>query len=205
MIPEPPQPKDPLVAALTEKVKSGEMTIVEAAKEKKAATSTGDFHVSQGNNDWYTPAEYIEAARAVMGGIDLDPASSDHAQQIVQATAYFTQETNGLQQEWHGRVWMNPPFSMPLVKSFAEKMVVEFSSGRVQQAVVITNNGTETQWFHSLLNSSKVFCLLRSRAKFYSPDSSVIAARQGQVIFYFGSYPEKFNEIFSNFGAVAYL
>lgn len=205
IIPEPVKPKDPVIAAVTEKVKAGEMTVMEAAKEIKAATSTGDFHVSQGNNDWYTPAEYIEAARAVMGGIDLDPASSDQANQVVQSSSYFTKETNGLQQEWHGRVWMNPPFSMPLIKQFAEKMADEFESGRVQQAIVITNNGTETQWFHTLLKTSGVFCLLRSRAKFYSPGSDVMAARQGQVIFYFGDQKEKFAEIFNSFGAVAYL
>lgn len=159
-------------------------------------------HVSQGNDDWYTPPEYITAAKEVMGEIDLDPASSDVANQTVQAKTYFTQETDGLKQEWFGRVWMNPPFSMPLIQRFTDKLLEEFNAGRIDQAVVITNNGTDTRWFHTLLQAAGIFCLLSGRVQFYSPFNDSLAPRQGQVIFYLGSNKEKFLEVFSRLGVI---
>lgn len=36
-------------------------------------------------DSWYTPASYIEAARAVMDGIDLDPFSSEKANSTIRA------------------------------------------------------------------------------------------------------------------------
>jgi DNA N-6-adenine-methyltransferase (Dam) len=64
-----------------------------------------------GENQWFTPPEYLAAARQVMGGIDLDPATHPAAQQTIAADRFFTPKENGLLQEWHGRIWLNPPYS----------------------------------------------------------------------------------------------
>ena len=61
-------------------------------------------------NDWRTPRKYLDAARAVMGEIDLDPASSAEANETVRAIQFYTENENGLGQPWKGRVWLNPPF-----------------------------------------------------------------------------------------------
>jgi hypothetical protein len=64
-----------------------------------------------GDNEYLTPPKYIEAARDVLGTIDLDPASCHEGQVNVRAAQYFTKEEDGLQQQWHGRVFLNPTWS----------------------------------------------------------------------------------------------
>ena len=54
----------------------------------------GRHHRTQftGETEWYTPAEYVEAARACLGGIDLDPATSPLAQDTIRAARFFTRD-----------------------------------------------------------------------------------------------------------------
>lgn len=64
---------------------------------------------SNQTNEHYSPTRPVEAARAVMGAIDLDPASCALANETVRASAFFSKLDDGLKQKWHGRVWLNPP------------------------------------------------------------------------------------------------
>jgi hypothetical protein len=105
----------------------------------RARTWTGD-------TEWYTPPTILEAARGVLGAIDLDPASSD-AQQVmspVKATRYHTVDDSGLDMPWRGRVWLNPPYARGRIDRFVGKMVWSYQTGDMVAGILLTNSATET-------------------------------------------------------------
>ncbi len=69
--------------------------------------------------------EILEDVRAVLGQIDLDPASCEFAQKRVKAKRYFTKQDDGLQQRWFGNVFLNPPYQMPAIEQFTDKLLEE--------------------------------------------------------------------------------
>lgn len=208
------------IPELVEKVDSGEISVSAAALA--AALDDGvqheiiheindggrvlevikkHVHVSQnsGENEWYTPPEFIEAARSVMGCIDLDPASSDIANNIVKADKYYTKANDGLFEEWKGNIWMNPPYSQPLVSNFIDK----FINSEFNQAVILVNNATETKWFQSIAEISQAICFPSSRIKFLDVNGEPkMYPLQGQSLLYFGDDKDKFINEFKKFGFV---
>jgi hypothetical protein len=64
---------------------------------------------SSKTNEHYTPREYIEAARELMGSIDLDPASCAEANETVKAAKWYGKREDGLSMNWAGNIWLNPP------------------------------------------------------------------------------------------------
>jgi phage N-6-adenine-methyltransferase len=160
---------------------------------------------NSGNNEWYTPSEYIAAARWVLGDIDLDPASSVIANQTVGAKQYFTAEDDGLLQEWRGRVWMNPPYASELIGRFADKLAAHFAGGDVSEAVVLVNNATETGWFQVMLEQASAVCFVKRRIRFIDMAGNPSGAPlQGQAILYLGKNVSTFARAFAGFGAVLY-
>ena len=189
------------VAALPEEQRTEVLQRVEAGETVKAALP----HVAHnsGQNEWYTPGPWVEAARATMGGIDCDPASSAIANERVRATAIWTAEDDGRERVWGERVWMNPPYAQPLVADFCEALAVRFERGEVKQACVLVNNGTETAWFHRLLSVASAVCFPRTRVRFLAPSGEPSGSPlQGQACVYLGSNRAAFTKHFSAFGVV---
>ena len=173
-----------------------EQKIREIQEEKKLYKAQGT-----GENEWYTPIEIIEMARVVMGGIDLDPASCEEANKVVSATSFFTAKTDGLKHDWHGRVWLNPPYSRDLMPAFVQKLLSEVNAGRVSQAIMLSHNNTDTAWFHSVCSKISCVCFPKKRIKFYR-GKNVAAPVNGQAFFYIGKNSSQFYGEFSKMGIV---
>ncbi len=178
--------------------------------------SNSDAPQKQKSNEWYTPAKYIEAARKVMDGrIDLDPASCELANRTVKATRFYTAKENGLAQEWHGNVWLNPPYGrvhpeltgstrswQPL---FIQKLIEEYDRGNVEQAILLLlGNAIFKQWFPPLWRYLICFhpdSIAFTRPGRTHPDTDRLGF--GSIFLYLGKNEQKFIDVFSSFGTVA--
>jgi hypothetical protein len=159
----------------------------------------------KGSVEWYTPQRYIEAVREVLGEIDLDPASCADANKIVRAKQFFTQEDNGLEQAWHGRVFMNPPYGVQNGESvaamFCNKAIGEYESGKIEACIILVNSLHSQAWQAPLYKYP--ICLVNHRIKFVSGDGKENDNPTFQNIFvYLGREPEKFARAFSAVGFV---
>jgi phage N-6-adenine-methyltransferase len=155
-----------------------------------------------GDEQSYTPPEYVESARQVMGGIDLDPASNPTAQKTVAAQKYYTADDDGLTKEWEGCVFLNPPYTVRVIDGFIEKLITDYGAGKVRDAVLLTNNSTDTSWFHRAAEKSSAVCFTKGRINFQKPDGSTSSPTNGQAFFYFGSKVQKFVDVFGKHGLV---
>lgn len=155
---------------------------------------------SQGTTEWYTPAWIIDLARRLMGGIDLDPATSEQAQQTVQATRYYTESDDGYSKPWAGRVWLNPPFDD--TPRWVRRLGAAYEDRDVSQAVLLVNSAPGYVWWEELYRAYPV-CLLRERVRFVRPDGTIGGqAKKGTTIAYFGPSPTEFNRLFSLYGRI---
>ena len=157
-----------------------------------------------GNSEWYTPPEYIDLARQVLGDIDLDPASCELAQRTVKARNFYTKADNGLTKPWYGRVWLNPPYGNPDMSLFVDKLLEERNAKRVKAAILLSHNFTDTRWFQKAAMLCQAVCFTRGRIGFINQKGEPCASpANGQTFTYFGPDTGKFFDVFSaNVGVV---
>lgn len=116
-------------------------------------------------DEWYTP-RYIFDALGVT--FDLDVAAPDGGPKHVPARNYFSIGHDGLQQEWFGLVWMNPPFGHQRTKREWLKRFFEHGNG-----IALLPDRTSAPWFQEFAPLADAICFVSPKIKFERPDGSL--------------------------------
>lgn len=187
---------------------------------------------SSKKSDWITPRDpYILAVEEVFGGrICLDPASSEIANENVQAQFYFTIDDDGLTQSWYKgdvlywsagkgglahtdsllwNVFLNPPYGRlngdtgPFnLRLWVDKVLGEYRRGSIDEAIVLVNAFPGAKWFRELWKCP--ICFVDHRIKFVDPATGeqVPDPTQYNAFVYMGPNFAKFWKVFYRFGPV---
>jgi len=147
----------------------------------RSIENTKKFYLKGGKTDtWLTPKEVTRS----LGRFDLDPCAAI-GQPWHHADKEYTELDDGLVQPWHGRVWMNPPYSVGKILPFVKRFV-EHGNG-----VALVFPRTDTRWFQLLASKSDLMFLRAGRISFCRLDGTVGGQFLGSVFFAIGGQNKK--------------
>ena len=126
------------------------------------------------SDDYYTPPFIFTALGLIY---DIDVASPPGGVPWIPKKRYFTVLDDGLNQDWEGLVWCNPPYSC--TAPWANKMIAH-------------NNGialmplSKSQWFNEMWAKSKAAVILPPNLKFMRGNGSAAPIFMGVMLHAFG-------------------
>ena len=178
----------------------------EKSAEKKELEKGNTMHTfgKQRNNteEWYTPTDVIDKVHAVFGEIDLDPASNPVANEIVKAKQIYTKDDNGLAQDWYGKVFLNPPFGSDKISKFIDKLIGEYQSGNVSDAILLTESLSQPKWFISAIRACDAVFMAADRFYYWDESNGTQRGWSKGYLFYFGSDRQAFYDTFKDDGTI---
>lgn len=121
---------------------------------------------------WLTPPDIL----AALGDFDLDPCAAPEPRPWATARQHITLPDDGLAAEWHGRVWLNPPFGSH-TRHWLAKMAAHGCGTALAFARVETR-----MFFESVWGKASGVLFLRNRPHFYRPDGTRAAGNSGGPI-----------------------
>lgn len=111
--------------------------------------------ISNENDEWYTPSWLFHALGVEF---DLDPCSPGAPPSSVPAKRHLTKIDNGLAAEWHGSVWLNPPFSHK--RAWYERLLAHANG------IALMPARTETHDLQVYMQAAQALLFIRGRIYF---------------------------------------
>ena len=194
----------PTVKRAKQVLKSENEELIQAVDEGKISVSKAAVLSKQKNpvlyssksDEWNTPDNIIKRVVGVLGVIDLDPCSNDNETPNIPARQHYTKEDDGLLYPWSAKVYMNPPYGRE-IPDWIDKLIDEYNSGVVVEAIALVPSRTDTKWFRKLKGFPR--CFIWGRLRFSNKTS---AATFPSMAVYIGENKEQFIKIFGDIGDI---
>lgn len=107
---------------------------------------------------WETPQDFFDRLNKEFN-FELDVCATD---ENAKCEEYFTEETDGLKQEWTGVCWMNPPYGRQIGKWVKKAYESSLNGATV---VCLLPARTDTRWWHDYCMKGEIR-LVKGRLKF---------------------------------------
>ena len=151
--------------------------------------------------DYYTPPEIVDAARHAMGGIDLDAASHYLANRVLHIPEFFHTGRSAFANDWHGRVWLNPPYGD--YAPWFDRIMVFTEIGDVTDVCMLSPTWAfTTLQAEAFMGIVTAHVLLSPTPKFWGNSRGKTGSNHPHSIVYVGERVQEFCEAFDEFGIV---
>lgn len=117
-----------------------------------------NIHFSSASVEWPTPQDFFDKVNERFG-FELDVCATP---ENAKCARYFTEADDGLEQEWTGVVWMNPPYGRGIGR-WVQKAWESAQAGAT--VVCLIPARTDTAWWHDYCAKGDVE-FIRGRLKF---------------------------------------
>lgn len=131
---------------------------------------------TKSSDEYYTPKDLMDK----LGTFDTDPCSPIE-RPFDTARIHYTKEDDGLTKDWEGVVWLNPPYSKPLLDGFVRKLA-DHNNGMA----LLVNRTDNLLFYNIIFQKAKSMFVLRKRIKFLTPDGKTKSPMFGSVLVAFG-------------------
>jgi len=128
------------------------------------------------SDDYYTPKWIFDKLNITF---DLDVAAPPGGCHWIPATNHYDQQTNGLTSDWHGNVFMNPPFSKPI--DWVNKFM-QHANGIALLPM------SKSKWFDNIWADQNAMLILPQNLKFVDPKGGNGSIFMPSCLFAYGQH-----------------
>lgn len=115
---------------------------------------------SSRSDEWETPPVLVNNLEKIFGKFNLDPCATESNRKC---DNYYTINEDGLNQQWYGNVFINPPYSA--IDKWVKKSYNEAMNNALKTVMLIPSR-TDTRYFHDYITKSSKIYFLKGRVKF---------------------------------------